>query len=340
MRVLQVTPRLFGDGFRGGGERYVSELSDALRAKGHLVGTVEKPRVLRHRVMVPDKKLSRGGVRAFLQAIMWADVVHVHQLNSPGFDWASVICSVLRKPLVLTDHGGGFRCPGRLFGRHRLRLISAAAYVSHWSSEDIDPKGLIRKSAIIYGGGDHLPAVSKKIAVADFGFVGRILPHKGLHTLVAALPSNCSLVVLGEKRDLAYFAEIQLLAKGKQVFFSEVSSDHDVSNLYASVKCLVVPSVEKYKETTYTRPELLGLVALEALAAGTPVVGSRVGGLGELLEMAGQRVVNPGAVDELRDVLSELRDADRVKVVSADYSWATVAEKCIDLYIETISNIQ
>lgn len=70
---------------------------------------------------------------------------------------------------------------------------------------------------------------------------------------------------------------------------------HDVDHAtvlatFAAAACVVVPS--RY-------PEPFGLVALEAMAAGTPVVGTRVGGLADVLADGGI-AVGPGDADELR----------------------------------------
>ena len=104
-----------------------------------------------------------------------------------------------------------------------------------------------------------------------------------------------------------------------------------------------LPSVE---HTCYDRPvrvsELLGLVALEAMACGTPVVASRVGGLAEVVQDGETGfLVPPGDVPALRDRLDQLLrdpalarrlgDNARARVLE-HFTWARVAERCLAAY--------
>jgi D-inositol-3-phosphate glycosyltransferase len=110
-------------------------------------------------------------------------------------------------------------------------------------------------------------------------FVGRIEPLKGLDILISAaalLESDveCSvLIVGGDESSIAEVAELQELAREKGIeqrvaFVGAV--DHDMLPLYYNAADLcVVPS----------HYESFGLVAVEAMASGVPVVASRVGGL-------------------------------------------------------------
>jgi len=108
---------------------------------------------------------------------------------------------------------------------------------------------------------------------------------------------------------------------------------------------LALPSVER---TCYGRAvrvsELLGLVVLEAMASGTPVVASRIGGLPEVVEdgVSGF-LVPPGDVAALRERLAQiLRDpalgrrlgANARAVVLERFTWAKVAERCLAAYAD------
>jgi glycosyltransferase involved in cell wall biosynthesis len=75
-----------------------------------------------------------------------------------------------------------------------------------------------------------------------------------------------------------------------------------------SASVLALPSVEV---TCYGKPvaisELLSLTAIEAMASGTPVVASRVGGVPEVVaDGETGLLVDPGDVEALRDGLSRL----------------------------------
>lgn len=333
MRILFVTLEVFGGAKKGGGERYVTELARAARARG-LTVDIAVVRSMRDFAYLQDLDAPTHPIspRRFFDLVRQCDIVHVHQLNTPGFDYAALLAKLLRKPLVLTDHGGGALTPGRALGRLRLRFIDAAGFVSAWSRQDLDPKGVIKQNMVIMGGGDHLPNADTLGRVYDFGFIGRLVPHKGAHIAIEALPDGRSLIVAGQPRDQAYFASLQRLAHNKDVTFVSDATDAVVASLHRSIGFLIVPSVEHYQGRDFSRPELLGLVALEALAAGTPVIGSDVGGLGELLKMAGQITVAPGDVTQWHQALSRAADTRFPSVTSADFTWDAVAQKCIDLY--------
>lgn len=333
MRVLVVTLAVFGGGKKGGGERYATELARALRMLGvdvdiAVVGSVRSFEEQPH----CDSPPAPSSFARFLWMVRRADLIHVHQLNSPGFDYAALARMVFRTPLVLTDHGGGALTPGRAFGRARLRLIDAAGFVSGWSRRDIDPHGVIRANAVIFGGGDHLPDPPPFLERYDFGFVGRLLPHKGAHVAIKALPAGATLIMAGQVRDPAYYSELLRLAEGKRVTLVPDAPDAYVASLLKSVRYLLVPSVESYGKVKYSRPELLGLVALEALAAGTPVIGSDVGGLGEVLRMANQSVLPPGDVPSWSQALAQAMKQEIRVLRTEDFTWKAVAGRCLKLY--------
>ena len=91
---------------------------------------------------------------------------------------------------------------------------------------------------------------------------------------------------------------------------------------------------------------LLGLVALEAMAGGTPVIASRLGGLPEIVEdgVTGY-LVPPGDVSALRDRLTQLlADPAAVaqlgsngrKAMVAELTWDRCAERCLAAYRELL----
>lgn len=333
MKILKFTLAVFGGNKKGGGERYVSETAKALVEIGARVSVVVVPSY-KNLSLQPDPGSEPGKLtlRGLVAQVQSADVLHVHQLNSPGFDYALMASKAFSKPIVLTDHGGGALALGRSLGASRLRMVTAAGFVSNWSRRDVDPKGLIKRYEILFGGGDHLPIAPSLPERFDFGFIGRLLPHKGAHVAIEALPLGARLVIAGQVRDRAYFHHLQKLSQGKAVTFVEDASDDFVARLTRSIRYLLVPSVSQYGEAHYTRPELLGIVALEALASGTPVIGSDVGGLGELLRVAKQQPVPAGNVGAWKASLTRAFEGSDSQVSSAEFKWSAVAERCMRLY--------
>jgi len=174
-------------------------------------------------------------------------------------------------------------------------------------------------------------------------FVGRILPHKGIDVLIEALDRETELTVVGRVYHEPYYALLRELALGKQVEFVTSATDADLIAAYQSAAVTVLPSVYvDFYGAKYDRPELLGLVLLESMACGTPVICSDVGGMPEyvadgvtgfvvpprdpeaLAARIGQFVAND-------DMAQQMGDAGR-DLVRQRYTWDHVAHTCLDIY--------
>jgi glycosyltransferase involved in cell wall biosynthesis len=138
------------------------------------------------------------------------------------------------------------------------------------------------------------------------------------------------------------------LARDRPVHFLGVLRDRELPQAYRSARVMVLPSVER---TCYGRPvrvsELLGLSLLEAMASGTPVVASRVGGVPEIVR-DGQTgfLVPPGDVDTLRDALERVLGdpglagrlgANAREDVLNRFTWDRVAQRCLDGYASVLN---
>lgn len=105
-------------------------------------------------------------------------------------------------------------------------------------------------------------------------FVGRLSPEKGVATLIEAatqLPYKLKIVGDGPLKDEL----VTRVDKNAFVEFLGFKSWEEVKTIVGKARFIVVPSECN---------EILGLVALEALCLGTPVLGARIGGIPELIE--------------------------------------------------------
>jgi glycosyltransferase involved in cell wall biosynthesis len=179
--------------------------------------------------------------------------------------------------------------------------------------------------------------------------VGRLTPHKGVDRLLQALPPGARLRVVGSTGhdsrppENDYPRLLHHLAAGRDVRFLGALSDAELPAAYRSATVLVLPSVH---ETCYGRrvavSELLGLSLLEAMASGTPVVASSVGGVPEIVQdgVTGF-LVPPGDVEALRarveQLLSDKPLARRMGMHAREhvlerFTWAHVAARCLEAY--------
>ncbi len=139
--------------------------------------------------------------------------------------------------------------------------------------------------------------------------VGALTPQKGQHVLVEAFASliarypGLRLDIVGEvlfDRDRGYEAQLhaQVERMGLTGRVRFLGQRNDVPDLLPLATIVVHPATEE---------ETFGLVSLEAMAAGRPVVASRIGGLGEVVDdgVSG-RLVEPGRSDILARALDEL----------------------------------
>lgn len=130
-----------------------------------------------------------------------------------------------------------------------------------------------------------------------FGYLGRLTPTKGVHTLLAAFRAagipGARLIIGGDGPLRA-----ELAAEGTDGVEIEGWLDADArERFFERVDCLVVPS--EWKDPA-------PLVLNEAAARGVPVIGSRIGGIPELVsESCDALLFQPGDADELAERLLE-----------------------------------
>ncbi len=174
-------------------------------------------------------------------------------------------------------------------------------------------------------------------------YVGRLQPIKGLETLLeamTALDGAARLVIVGGDQDEPEngHAEhlrrrVDVLGLGARVSFLGAQPQERLRLLYAAADATVMPS---YYES-------FGMVALEAMACGSPVIASRVGGLTTTVRDGVTGFLVPegdaGALAErmallLEDVRRRARLGHEAQRWAAEHRWPCVAEAVCRLYSE------
>lgn len=266
------------------------------------------------------------------------DILHAHF----GFPDAVVAAPVARDlgiPLVVTLHGDdAFYLLQRqdwLGRRIRLALGQAAAVVCVSSSMHDAVRPALPDSVPVLtienGFDDALFRVNESPRSGGILFVGTLTPVKNVDTLLRAyaeLESAPQLTIVGDG-PLRESLEALAAQLGVEVHvnFLGVQSRAEVAALMKNARLLAIPSSS----------EGYGMVAAEALACGTPVVASRVGGLpGILAGEAAGRLVEPNSVASLRDgmvdVLALPHDPEAVAAASGSSPWSIKAREIVEMY--------
>jgi len=181
-------------------------------------------------------------------------------------------------------------------------------------------------------------------------FVGRIEPLKGLDTLIQAMSCLDSqeihrpvhLAIIGGEPDVIpedMTEEMTRLQKlcdelcmGGMVVFLGKRGQDTLPYYYSAAEVVVMPSLY----------ESFGMVALEAMACGTPVIASEVGGLGYLVQndVTGYTIPDSDPAELCEKLASLLGDASlresmgqRAAEYALDYAWEKIAARIVEVYM-------
>jgi len=174
-------------------------------------------------------------------------------------------------------------------------------------------------------------------------FVGRLVVEKGVHVLLDAIPKvlqkvDAKFIIAGDgymRSELVKrVAESGLAGK---VHITGYLDTNTIRRLFLAADVCVIPSLY----------EPFGIVALEAMAAGCPVVASDTGGLSEIIEheKTGVKVYpnNPDSlawgilrVLESKDLVERLKKNMREKV-EREYRWSNIAQTTKSVYEEALN---
>lgn len=174
---------------------------------------------------------------------------------------------------------------------------------------------------------------------------GMDTPHyfKGVDVLLNAAARvdapNLRLMLIGDGDLRArYMEEARRLGLGERAVFCGRVPDSDLPRHYAAADFLVLPST--------TMGEAFGIVLLEAMAAGKPVIASNLPGVRTVVNSGVDGfLAAPNDVDDLAARIRDMLDAgDRRKVmgragrdkVVAKYDWSRINERLVDVYREVV----
>jgi glycosyltransferase involved in cell wall biosynthesis len=134
----------------------------------------------------------------------------------------------------------------------------------------------------------------------DITYIGTLGKHKGVHTLITAFKQinneNIRLHIVGKGYDEEEFK--QLADKDNRIIFHGFVDNEDIMEYYEMTNILVIPSI------CYDNSPL---VIYESFSTGTPVVGSNIGGIPELINDGHNGLLfESGNIDSLKEKLVKI----------------------------------
>ena len=349
LRVCHVSPTYFApESILGGGERFAEELSRAMAERADVKFVSFGRRAFRER---PAPRYERVILKSWSHAplapisaalfreLAGADIVHCHQyFVLPTF--LSALAGRLRGSRVfVSDLGGGAWTPA--YQIDQSRWIAAHLPISRYAARTLPGRNQCYQ--VIYGGVDlrRYPLRSEATHDGSVVFLGRLLPHKGVHFLIEGLPQGVTLHVLGSAPDAAYLERLRGLASGKDVCFHLGLPDAEVLPHLQRAMALVHPTPTAANGDAGSH-ELFGLALVEAMSCGCPVVASEAASLPEIVEHERNGLLTapnePAAIAAALERLAgdpalwrRLSSGARARVEER-FTWDKVVERCLAAY--------
>jgi phosphatidylinositol alpha-mannosyltransferase len=280
------------------------------------------------------------------------DVLHVHEPATPSL--SLLACMLARGPIVATFHTAMIRSRSLAAAhsllqpfmekiRGRIAVSSAArkVQVEHLGGDAVEiPNGV---AVAHFANAVPLPGYPR--AGGTVGFVGRYdEPRKGMAVLLDAMATlaparpELRLLVAGRGDADDFAASLPAPLAGRVDLLGQVSEE-DKARLLRSVDIYCAPNLGG---------ESFGIILLEAMAAGAPIVASDLDAFRRVLADGRAGVLVPtGEATALADALGTLLDdpARRAELSAigpeavAPYDWPVVAAQVLDVYEMVIATV-
>ena len=273
------------------------------------------------------------------------DVLHIHEPLAPSV--AILSCWAAKGPIVATWHSS----------MQRSRALAAMYPLAQTALEKVSARIAVseaaRQTLVEHMGGDAV-LIPNGVDCSLFGsaeplpgwpgeggslfFIGRLdEPRKGLPVLLEALPAiaaahpDVRLLVAGPGDEDEMREQLDP-ALSERVVYLGLVSEEEKTRAFVSADVYVAPN---------TGGESFGIVLLEAMASGTPVLASDIEAFRRVVDdgRAGRTFANENPDDLAREAIALLSDrTERARLTregharALEYDWETVAKRVVEVY--------
>ncbi len=348
MRILHLNPFFYP--YRGGTENYLLELCKRLSKRNsvsaitsNLPGTdkfeeIEGTRVYRINSVVlhelpaslpPPLSIPLSFRSNFYEICKREkpDIIHIHNRFFFGFSTSVFLRGLLRVPFFLTLHNAravgiseNLDFLGQLFddiiGKVMMSRCDRIIGNSKWTLDVTLPKSYPReRTEVIYNGVDTKKFKKIKTDLKDrlgceflSTTVCRLITQKGVKYLINAvkeIEGDFKAVIIGRGPKLKELISLtkKFGLEKKVEFVSGLVSEEDVIRYYSASDFFILPSLW----------EPFGIVLIEAMACGNPVVATNVGGIPEVVSPRCGLLVEPRSAKHIADAANKLINDENLR---------------------------
>lgn len=263
-----------------------------------------------------------GCVFACSQKIDWAtvDIVHAHVSYPSGFA-ATLLARYYKKPVVVTEHTGRFKSWIQAWHRRvvvhwTMKQAQRVMVVSRVLQQRIEQEGIVANFAVVpnivnvevFHPAPQIPPMSSDVfrLIWVGGTTEAYIANKGapelLQAIAQAIPRmrkqlRLSLVVSDEARAMCETLALRL-GIFEHCTFLRTLTNLEIRDQMQQHDALVMAS---YSES-------FGVVLIEAMACGKPVIATRCGGPSEIVTPETGLLVPPGDIDALADAIVQMSE--------------------------------
>jgi glycosyltransferase involved in cell wall biosynthesis len=259
----------------------------------------------------------------------------------------AAIATILKKkyaiPLVFTEHSSGInvdkigreeRYFGNIAYKYADKIIAVSSSLAKRIKQHFNVKSVVVHNVLDVS---HFNKICKKKEAVTFVSVGNLIKGKGYDLLIEAFHEckfnkNVSLLIIGEGGERKYLEkQIKELGLTEQIELLGLLSRKSIQEQLSKSTAFVLAS----------RSETFGVVYIEAMATGLPVIATRCGGPEDFVDKTNGLLIEPNDVEGLKTALIDMcQNANRYdathirKNALENFSPASIAKKITKVYEE------